>query len=584
MLLRKYFIVLLFLVIGNCAHAQISDTLNYVRIQQTDSANYFRFYKWYSGAVMLKLITTDTTVLTLPVSGTLVTQAALDALIPPQTSHAGEYLTTNGTALSWAAVSGSGTVTSVDISGSNGITIGGTHPITTSGTITLDLDSALVWARLGLGTASTKPTSYFEPAITAGTSGQYWRGDKSWQTLNATAAGLGNVTNNLQLTAANNLSDLVSASTARTNLGLGTLATQNGSFSGVSSGTNTGDQTSVTGNAGTATALQTARTINTVSFDGSANIIVTAAAGTLTGTTLNSTVVNSSLTVFGASPTFVTPILGTPTSGTLTNCTFPTLNQNTTGSAGTLSPGRTINGTEFDGSGNITVTADAGTLTGATLASGVIGSSLTSFGASIALGTPASGTLTNCTFPTLNQNTSGSAAKLTTARTIDGVSFDGTANITPNGGWTVVAVSGSNATRTAQTLGDITGLSFAAAASTTYEIEAFLSVSTTAVTTGVKYGVNSTGIGPGPTQGIIYIGPTTVSTGLQTMLTSGTNINATASGVFLTTASETGGVYIHGWVGSGGGSPTISIQHLKVTSGTSTVIIGSFMRYRILGQ
>lgn len=33
------------------------------------------------------------------------------------------------------------------------------------------------------------------------------------------------------------------------------------------------------------------------------------------------------------------------------------------------------------------------------------------------------------TFPTLNQNTTGSAAKLTTARTIDGVSFDGTANI-----------------------------------------------------------------------------------------------------------------------------------------------------------
>jgi hypothetical protein len=40
--------------------------------------------------------------------------------------------------------------------------------------------------------------------------------------------------------------------------------------------------------------------------------------------------------VFATSPTFVTPILGTPTSGTLTNCTFPTLNQNTTGSAATF--------------------------------------------------------------------------------------------------------------------------------------------------------------------------------------------------------------------------------------------------------
>lgn len=69
-----------------------------------------------------------------------------------------------------------------------------------------------------------------------------------------------------------------------------------GSHSGTSSGTNTGDQTSVTGNAGTATALQTARTINGVSFDGTANITVTAAAGTLTGTTLASGVTASSLT------------------------------------------------------------------------------------------------------------------------------------------------------------------------------------------------------------------------------------------------------------------------------------------------
>lgn len=43
---------------------------------------------------------------------------------------------------------------------------------------------------------------------------------------------------------------------------------------GNTSGTNTGDQTSVSGNAGTATALQTPRTINGVSFDGTANITV----------------------------------------------------------------------------------------------------------------------------------------------------------------------------------------------------------------------------------------------------------------------------------------------------------------------
>ena len=41
--------------------------------------------------------------------------------------------------------------------------------------------------------------------------------------------------------------------------------------------------------------------------------------------------------VFATSPTLVTPALGTPASGDLSNCTFPTLNQNTTGTAAGLS-------------------------------------------------------------------------------------------------------------------------------------------------------------------------------------------------------------------------------------------------------
>lgn len=41
--------------------------------------------------------------------------------------------------------------------------------------------------------------------------------------------------------------------------------------------------------------------------------------------------------VFADSPTLVTPALGTPSSGDLANCTFPTLNQNTSGTAANLS-------------------------------------------------------------------------------------------------------------------------------------------------------------------------------------------------------------------------------------------------------
>lgn len=72
-------------------------------------------------------------------------------------------------------------------------------------------------------TPATAAATY-EPILSAGTTGQFYRGDKTWQTLNAAAVGLGNVSNALQLVAANNLSDLVSVSTARTNLGLGAAA------------------------------------------------------------------------------------------------------------------------------------------------------------------------------------------------------------------------------------------------------------------------------------------------------------------------------------------------------------------------
>lgn len=78
----------------------------------------------------------------------------------------------------------------------------------------------------------------------------------------------------------------------------GTLAAT--TFSGPLTGDVTGNVTgNVSGNAGTATALQTARNINGVAFDGTANITVTAAAGTLTGDTLASGVLHSSLTDVG---------------------------------------------------------------------------------------------------------------------------------------------------------------------------------------------------------------------------------------------------------------------------------------------
>jgi len=62
------------------------------------------------------------------------------------------------------------------------------------------------------------------------------------------------------------------------------------------------------------------------------------------------------------------------------NSDIGTLNQDTTGSAATLTTPRAINGVDFDGSAPITVTAAAGTLSGTELKSTVVTSSLTSVG------------------------------------------------------------------------------------------------------------------------------------------------------------------------------------------------------------
>jgi hypothetical protein len=146
----------------------------------------------------------------------------------------------------------------------------------------------------------------------------------------------------------------------------------------------------------------------------------------------------------------------TPTGSAASLTGFPTLNQNTTGNAATatkLAVAKKINGVDFDGSSdiNITATADANTLSGTvSIAKGGTGATdaaaaRTNLG--LVIGTNVQAPLTAGTdyltptgsaasltgFPTLNQNTTGNAAtatKLSTARNINGVAFDGSANIT----------------------------------------------------------------------------------------------------------------------------------------------------------
>lgn len=86
-------------------------------------------------------------------TGQTTAQNARNALLPTQTGNAGRFLTTDGTNVSWAVVSGTGTVTSVAASGTQGVTIGGS-PITTSGTITVGLSNITPTSVAATGTVT----------------------------------------------------------------------------------------------------------------------------------------------------------------------------------------------------------------------------------------------------------------------------------------------------------------------------------------------------------------------------------------------------------------------------------------------
>jgi hypothetical protein len=129
--------------------------------------------------------------------------------------------------------------------------------------------------------------------------------------------------------------------------------------------------------------------------------------------------------VLSNSPTLVTPALGTPASGNLANCTFPTLNQNTTGTAGNVTGVvAIING----GTGVTTAQAAMNTFAGATTS----GQYLRGNGTNVVMAAIVAGDV-----PTLNQNTTGSSGSCT------GNAATATYSNAANAAWVSAAIASS---------------------------------------------------------------------------------------------------------------------------------------------
>jgi len=260
--------------------------------------------------------------------------------LPPTTGNAGKVLATDGTNLSWTTVPGIGNPSASTLTGTILAPNIVTSSLTSIGTLTgLTVTSPIIGSLNGNALTATKlATARKINGIDFDGTSDITIGIYQVDGVNVTGTTLA--------------SNVVTSSL--TSVGTLTNLTVTNKITGSILG-------NADGNAGTATKLFTPRNINGVAFDGTASITVTAAASTLTGNTLSSGVTISSLTNLGTLANLA--VAGNiVVSGVGSYLTFPDSTQQTTAWTGSAP------------------SAPANALTGTTLASNVVSSSLTSVG------------------------------------------------------------------------------------------------------------------------------------------------------------------------------------------------------------
>lgn len=148
--------------------------------------------------------------------------------------------------------------------------------------------------------------------------------------------------------------------------------------------------------------------------------------------------------------------------------------------------------------------------------------------------------------------------------------------------WDIINQLTADVTTTGQTLTDVVtaagvGMFSAILAGGIYEIEAVLQVVASADTNGMEVGINCTQT-PVSVQAVVT-GNTATTTGAVV----GIVANATATAAFNTSSAGVGLILIKGIVvGHATVAGNLSVQFLKVTSGTATVKKGSLFKLRRL--